>query len=210
MYCEQLCGCLRIIGRMLSALTFISIIIFPWIAEIILITYQAREHQLITMAVCGSIQTLVAVYSGIRLGIYWTKCGCNDYSKLSLEEKRKFGNLGYDTWCRCPTNYESMFSTGYPIYFLPQWVFTNMIIAWKIGSSAGMPLYVHLMVYMPLMVYLLSLFIGFSYVRATEYEETLSCAINSSPKQTYTEIPSQVKTMVTDSTKHTGSEKIDQ
>lgn len=171
MYC-------RVIDKLLSALIYISLIIFPCVTEIILSTQLEKECVFIMLMVCGAIQTIISTIGGFRLGVAWA---INVNRTIHIEEKRKYCD---DVWCACPTTYRSLFSAGYIIYFLPQWALCNMIIAWVFGSS-GMPIYVHILVYLPLMTYVVFLFVGFAFEKAIESEE-ITCKTN------YSEIKNEI------------------
>lgn len=166
---NSFCSGLRIVGRMFSGFMYIFLIIFPWVTEIILVSQQTIEHKIITLVVCGSLQTLVSIYGGIIMGITWGKC-CG-FAHGKKKNSHKEDELCRETWCGCPTNYKSLFSSGYVIYWLPLWVATNMIISWAIlGAGHALPLYAHIMTYLPLLVYLPFAFAGCACQKAMEDE----------------------------------------
>ena len=166
----------KIFCRMFSGFMYIALILFPWITEIILITQQTNEHRIITLVVCGTLQTIVSIYGGIKMGIFSGKSCCvskNIRKKENFEEE--IDELCKEAWCGCPTKYHSLFSSGYVIYFLPQWIATNMIITWALlGQAVVLPLYVHIMTYMPLLVYLPFLFVGCAFQKAIDDESDYS------------------------------------
>jgi len=163
---------LRVAGRMLSAFIYVSLIIFPWVAEIILVTQQTLEHKIITLVVCGSLQTLVSIYGGLIMGIIWGKCcGLGHSKKKTKTAKTTEDELCREAWCGCPTDYKSLFSAGYVIYWLPEWIATNLIISWALlGAGHSLPLYAHIMIYMPILVYLPFAFAGCAFEKAMEDE----------------------------------------
>jgi hypothetical protein len=162
------CG-LRVVGRVFSGFMYIFLIIFPWVTEIILVTQQTLEHKILTIVVCGSLQTLVSIYGGVIMGIMWGKC-CG-FAHGKKKNKKSEDELCQETWCGCPTNYKSLFSAGYVIYWLPGWVATNMIISWALlGAGHALPLHAHIMTYLPLLTYLPFAFAGCAYEKAIEDE----------------------------------------
>jgi len=147
--------CLKVSGAMLSSFIYIALILFPWIAEIILVKHQTNEHAIITLIVCGVLQTILSLYGGFKMGSSWVQNvnAAKTNNKLDCS----------DIWCECPFNYKSLLSAGYVIYFLPQWVVTNMIISWVLVQIVSLPVYAHIMVYMPLLAYFPALFVGCAY-----------------------------------------------
>lgn len=124
---------------------YIFFIVFPSIIEIIVVTQLPVEQKQYVLLICGSILILGAMYGGIKLGM-----------------DIKTDQIGEDaTWCGKPSKYNSLFTSGYMVYTLPQWTLANMIMPWAIADKiTTLPFYVHLMVYMPLMIYLTILVIG--------------------------------------------------
>jgi hypothetical protein len=100
-YFFQCMFCLKVSCTMFSSFIYITLILIPWITEIIVVTYQEDEHKIITLLVCGIIQTIISIYGGFRMGVSWNMC-CNPVN-----------------WSGSPTNYKSLFSPGYVVYFLP-------------------------------------------------------------------------------------------
>lgn len=150
----------KIIGTMFTGFMYIFLIIFPWVIEIILITQQIPQHQIITLTVCGSIQTIISIFGGFKMGMD---------SKVNCCSKKTGKDSCEDIWCGCPTNYRSLFSGGYVLYFLPQWIVANMIISWTLlNHSVVFPLYTHIMIYMPILMYTPFLFIGCAYSKSIE------------------------------------------
>ena len=161
------CSC-RLPKGLLAILTsfmYVFLIIFPWVVEIIVITQQSEQSQIITICVCASIQMLISLYGGAMLGNAWRS---TQVSKLP--ERERCANI----WCGSITNYKSLLSAGYIIYFLPQWVCTNIIITWVLnGNKVVLPLYAHLLSYMPFLLYAISIFVGYAVTQTREngYEE---------------------------------------
>ena len=118
--------CCRVFVKMFSALIYISLIIFPWIIEIIIVTQQTEKQQRITtLVVCGSIQTVIAIYGAFKMGKDCTR-------SCSAANRNEKDDGCSDIWCGCPTDYKSLFTAGYIIYWLPTWLVTNMIACYQI------------------------------------------------------------------------------
>jgi len=150
------CRCATMI---LSGFLYIFFILFPWISEIIVISQISLEHRALVVLVCGILQTLIAIYGGFKCGILiYESCNAKNGKDQS------FCN-GF--WCGSITDLKTLFTGGYIIYFLPQWIVTNAIISWVIiNHSVILPYYIHIMVYMPILIYPISLFIGYSSEKA--------------------------------------------
>lgn len=147
------------ICAMFSAFIYIVLIMFPWIIEIILVTQQKHPEIIITLTVCGAIQTLISMLGGFKMGMdsraSCVNCICKDGCN--------------NIWCGCFTKPRTLFTSGYVIYFLPQWVVTNMIVSWAlIGANVALPLYTQIMIYTPILVYTPSLFVGYAFQKSGE------------------------------------------
>src|SRR5439155_4487718 len=108
---------------------------------------------------CGTLQTLLAIYGGLKCGfLIYESCNCKKGDDKSICDS---------FWCGSITDFNSLLSGGYLIYFLPQWVITNAIISWVvINNKVILPFYVHIMIYMPLLVYPTFIFVGYSIKKA--------------------------------------------
>ena len=160
---NNVCSCLRVFGIMFTGFMYIFMILVPWIAEIIIVSQQSEEHRIITLLVCGVVQTIISIYGGLKMGVSWFHCVNTNTKTIDYVSRYQMHN---DIWCGSLVNYKSLFSAGYIIYFLPQWVATNMIIAWVLLAKISLPLYVHILLYTPLLSYFISLSIGFAYAHA--------------------------------------------
>ena len=144
-WCNVLCD-------IFSAFISVSLIIFPWVIEIILITQQLDQAKLITLIVCGSVQTIISIFGGFMMGFEITK------SKDARFDCSFFHNPGL--------SYKYFLNPHYIITILIPWILTNMIISWVLNSHNHLPVYVHIMVYMPILIYLPLLFMGCAFVKS--------------------------------------------
>ena len=118
--------CWRVFVKMFSGLIYISLIVFPWVIEIIVATQVTETEKITTFVVCGSIQTVVSIYGAFKMGRALGPC-CSK-SKNEQEQQDQWD----DIWGGSPTDYRSLFTAGYIIYWLPTWVITNMAISWNL------------------------------------------------------------------------------
>jgi len=147
--------CLKISGKMFSGFMFFFMMFFPWILEIILVSRQTTENGIITLTVCGILQTIIATYGGFKMGI-------STQQLCSREEKDRYV-IRDSMWCGHFADYKSMFSTGYPIYILPQWVITNIFSSWMYALHGSLPIYTHVFAYMPLIIYIALMTVTYVY-----------------------------------------------
>jgi hypothetical protein len=145
----------------LSAFLYIFLILFPWIIEIIVTSQISYEQSEIAIGICGILQIPIAIYGGYKLGIFIYEL-CNDASAT-----------GNHFWCGSFTDFGTFLSGGYILYFLSPWALTNTIILWVIAKKIILSLYVHMMVYMPLLGYITFIFVGYAVKKAisqTDYQ----------------------------------------
>lgn len=165
---------LQIFGRMMAAFMFAISIIGPSILEIILATQQSKNYNMLMMTLYGGFQAIIAVYLGLRLGIFTIKRITIHYSVCIKEtEKQKLLDELDDSegMCQCPINYNFIFTIAFMAACLPISVLTNIVISLAIGST-GMPVYVNILVYLPLIMFILFYFVGIAYQKAITIEET--------------------------------------
>lgn len=142
----------------ITAFFFCVFIICPFIIESIVLSEQnSLSDKQLTLLICSSIQTLISMWGGYKLGILARRL--NSYDEFT--ECNKF-------WCTSITNIGSLLSGGYVIYSLPSWIVTNMIASWVISSKNVFPWYVHLMIYMPLIVYVPFFGVGYATHKAID------------------------------------------
>lgn len=148
--------CCSFTSTVSAAFMFIFCILFPWITEIIIVSQIPPESSATVVLVCGVLQTIIAIYGSIRLGMT-----IFDTCKSSNKEKGEWNDFWYCGRC---TNFKSLVSGGYVVYALPQWFLTNAIISWILIDQKKiiLPFYVHLMVYTPGLAYIVCIFIGFA------------------------------------------------
>src|SRR4029078_9041062 len=143
--------CCRLIKTIGAAVLFIFFIIFPSITELILAANLSYENVLIMLIVCGSLQTLFAMYGAIRLGM------------TIFDTCISYGKEWPDFWGKCQcTELTTLTTGGYIIFTLPQWVLINMSITWHYSIKNSLPLYVHIPVYLPLITYTMFIFVGYA------------------------------------------------
>lgn len=165
MSAEQSNRSARIATKVISSVTYILFIILPSILEIIFFNRQNSEQNHLMITICGSLQMIIAIYSGTKLGMVWAKV-----IELALKKNNKEeAALCERSWCLPPSNCQSLFSVGYSIYFLVPWTIINIITSWKIVSCET-TLLVYLCVYSPLIFYLLAFFGGYAYEKALQEE----------------------------------------
>ena len=152
----------RLIFSGVSAFICVSLMLFPWIIEIFVVTHQPFDYKIITMVICGAIQTLLAFYGGIAMGYtkaFWHLCNGKSFKNLDdpeLEEQERM-------CCPVASKYETLYTPGYILCILPQWVLTNCIISWVLidtRDGPSLPLYVYIMVYLPLVTYIVCFVCG--------------------------------------------------
>jgi hypothetical protein len=164
---EKLCTFNRVMSSIFFSFLYIGLILFPWISEIIVVTQISVEHQVIVVLVCGVVQTLIAIYGSIRCGMIVYHCcakDCDDDYHCSANGRQ----LVKSFWCGRCTDLSGISSGGYVVYSLPQWVITNAIISWVLATNHPLPVYVHLMVYMPVIAYIVGLFVGYAIKKEVE------------------------------------------
>ena len=155
--------CFKRFMSVFTAFMYMVLIIFPSVIEIIAITQQDNQQKNYTLITCAIIQIIISIYGAIKLGTGWYQ------HKNGPSEKDICGNM----WCGSFTDYNSLFSAGYVVYMLPQWILTNMITLWVLSDSVNniiLPFYVHLMIYIPLLIYLPVVFMGYAFAKTAENE----------------------------------------
>ena len=156
------CKCFNTI---FAAFLFMFLILCPSVIEIVTVTQLPKDLRYIVVLTCGCITTLIAIIGGFKLGATIPSCfadKCNDCC---------CGKNGCKFWCTTKDvpDYSSILSPGYIVYSLPQWVVTNMIISWALlGDGIILHFYVHLMIYAPLLMYPIFIFVGWAYEKATD------------------------------------------
>lgn len=118
----------------ISAFLYWSLIIFPTITEIIIVTQQTKDQIPYTLLICGSIQTGLSIVGAILMG-----CCCRNDCE--------------DIWCSSPKSFPSMLRGGYTVYCLSPWIITNMIISWIFISQVNIVWYIQLLIYSPIVIY---------------------------------------------------------
>jgi len=149
-YCSEKC-CFNISVTMLTALLYIAYIIVPFVSEIIAAVYNTSEQRTTMIVVCGSIQIILAMLGGCMMGKEWF-----------LDDKKTCGNNDF-------TNFRSMFTASYILLITPQWLITNVVV-WIVNGGSSQPLGVALAVFMPVPIYILSLFAGYGFEYAYQKE----------------------------------------
>ena len=148
-------------STIITAFLFMFLILCPSVIEIVIVTQLSKDLKYIVVLVCGCITTLIAIIGGFKLGASIPKC-CAD----------KCDGPCCAFWCGTTEdvpNCSSILSPGYIIYSLPQWIVTNMITSWALlGDGIILHFYVHLMIYMPLLMYPIFIFVGWAYEKATK------------------------------------------
>lgn len=164
---KSLCKCF---GTIFIAFLFAFLILCPSIIEIVVVTQLPKDLKYIVVLACGCFTTLIAIIGGFKLGSSIPECyknKCNDCC---------CGKNNCKFWCgttKDVPDYSSILSPGYIIYSLPQWVVTNMITSWALlGDGIILHFYVNLMIYMPLLMYPIFIFVGWAYEKATESDYT--------------------------------------
>ena len=155
----------RCIKMVFSAFMYIFMILFPWIIEIIIVSQISFEKTAIAVLVCGILQTVIAIYGGFQLGTLIYEKG----KKYDESDKKDDDDIDIceSFWCESPTDFSTLLTGGYIIYFLPQWIVTNIIISWVLSHKFFiLPFYIHLMIYMPLLLYPTSVFVSYSMKKA--------------------------------------------
>ena len=143
------------VESMLCAFLYISLIVFPTIIESILLAQQTSENQIITLLICGIIQTILSINASFR----WGFMSRNSEKYHEEDQSNEYFNK---VWCKPITKYDSLFSTSHIVYLLPQWIVTNMISSWAlVDHDIILPWYVHLLIYAPLIVFIIFFTIGF-------------------------------------------------
>jgi hypothetical protein len=167
----------RYTSAILASFTYIGLILFPLVIESVIASQVSFENGETLVFVCGILQSIVAIYGGIKLGMaIYASCGnnccCNSQSDTEITNSNKIWG---EFWCGGITEFKSLLSGGYIICFLPQWFVTNAIISWVIvNHKVILPYYVHLMIYMPLLAYPTFIFIGCAIKKASgrsDYEQ---------------------------------------
>lgn len=154
--------CLNGLIGIIIAFFFCVFIICPLIIELIVLSYQTSFYdKQMTLLICGTIQTIVAMWGGYKLGIFVREMHDVDDEYVEREKCTKI-------WCTPITNIRSILSAGYVVYSLSSWILTNIIASWVVSYKQVMPWYIHLMVYMSLIVYVPFLAIGYATQKAIE------------------------------------------
>jgi len=149
-YCSNKC-CFNISATMLTALMYIAFMIVPFVSEIVAAVYNTPEQRTTMLVVCGSIQIILAIFGGCMMGKEWF-----------LDDKKECCQNDF-------TNFRSMFTASYIMFITPQWLITNVVV-WIVNGGSSQPLGVALAVFMPVPVYILSLFAGYGGMYAYQKE----------------------------------------
>lgn len=151
-YCTDKC-CINVSTTMLTAFLYIAFMIVPFVSEIIAAVYHTPAQRTMMVVVCGSLQIILAVCGGFMMGKQWF-----------LDDK--------NTWCKNDfTDFRSMITPEYILFITPQWLITNVIV-WGINGGSSQSLGSALVVFLPVPMYILSLFAGYAYVYAIQKEIT--------------------------------------
>lgn len=165
--CCWCCGsdCCDRLKRKLIDLFYFVLIMFPWIIEIIVVsTGTTNDQKIMTVCICGFLQTMIAT-GGYLLGF-----SKSQYSNITDQTRRT--NFCDDVWCSWCINSVSckpLFSAGFIIYLLLPWCLTNIIISWILASMISLPPYAHVAAYMPIIIYIFSILLGYSNPYHNEY-----------------------------------------
>lgn len=170
--------CFKAIGTVMTTILFVIGIFVPWITEIIVASQLTLEQNITTVLVCGILQTIFAILGSLRLGNSIYLCCSIESNKNQNAEreddesfKERAATVWHRFWCGnkkgdC-TNFEMIISGGYTIYTLPQWFATNAIISWVIvDHKIPIPFYAHLLIYTPLLSYIIFPFVGYAIGKA--------------------------------------------
>lgn len=128
------------ISKVLAAFFFPVVIIVPILTQIILqtrITSATEIEQLIFIVAC--IQTGLSMVGSLALG-------------FAIAHDRT-----EEAFCSAHANIMYMFYGGYTLYYLPPWVLINMASSWYYldhNRDQVFNWYTHLMIYMPILVYI--------------------------------------------------------
>ena len=160
------CSWCKVFCNTFSAFMALFLIIFPWVIEIILITQQTIQQQVVTMLVCGSLQTITSIFSAFMMAIQPNK----DKDTYTFSHHVE---LDDGTCCWPPTTYKSLLNPYYVLCVLIPWLLTNMIISWVLNSHNQLPIYVHIMIYIPLLIFFPILFTSCAFIKSinNEYKE---------------------------------------
>ena len=60
---------MRVLCKMFCTFMYGFLILIPWITEIIVVTQISTEDKIVTVLVCGVIQTIISIIGGLRMGI---------------------------------------------------------------------------------------------------------------------------------------------
>jgi len=158
--------CERYTSAISVSLLYIGLILLPWIAEVVVATQISFENTIYMLLACGIAQATIAIYGAIRAGNVIICCkDAEEYDKNERKKCREF-------WCQNCIDCKSIFSGGFIIYFLPQWVLANAIISWVlINNKVVIPFYVHLSIYSPLVSYVMFMFVGYAIRCTSETDE---------------------------------------
>lgn len=144
--CVPCCGsydCCKHLSKGLAAFTFVSLIIALFMQEIIVLCLQTSDQYWFTLLLNASCLTFCSIVWSFIMGTQW---------------KTNWG----DIWTTKPTSWAAIFSGGYLFYFGGIWQVTNMMASWVIsGQGFTLPYFVHLMVFMPIIVYVPILALGY-------------------------------------------------
>ena len=157
----------RCIKMVLSAFMYIFMILFPWIIEITIASQISFEKTAIVVLVCGILQTVIAIYGGFQLGTLISQKDKKWRFYNDESDKKDDIDICGSFWCESPTDFSTLLTGGYIIYCLPQWIVTNIIISWVLSHKLFiLPFYVHMMIYMPILLYPTSVFVSYSMKKA--------------------------------------------
>lgn len=151
---------LEIIVAGVAAFLWVSLLFVPSVTEIIVLTqYKIDVNQWILLG-SGCIQSAVAILGGFKFGVYLR-------AVYSYEDDDDF-------WQPLIYKFSSLVSGSYIMYAIIPWFATNVIASWVFSALVGLSWYIHMMAYMPILVYCPFIAVGYAYSKfknTTEEEE---------------------------------------
>jgi hypothetical protein len=157
------CEFLRFYMPIISSFLYVTLLVFPWLAEI-MILYQSNSASSFvnTILFCSTVQTGLSISSALNMG-YNFFCCCAD-SRLTDADLDKIINCSADRmWCSSPMRMKSLVSPGYIIYLGVPWLLVNIIALKFLPNDMCFPPVLFLTPFIPLLVYLPFFAVGSAY-----------------------------------------------